>query len=97
VKRAHSITDEAVCDAVYQLLHKRGCAKSVCPSEVARILSPLQWRDLMSQVRQVGWRLAEQRIIKVTQKGEVVQPGVSGPLRFSQGDCFIDIELLYKR
>ncbi|NBB78016.1 MAG: DUF3253 domain-containing protein [Verrucomicrobia bacterium] len=69
--------------AVLELLNERGVGKSICPSEVARILGGDGWRHLMESVRAAGVRLALANQIEITQKGEVVDPlDFRGPVRF---------------
>ncbi|MEQ6248672.1 DUF3253 domain-containing protein [Sulfitobacter sp. HNIBRBA3233] len=62
-------------------INLRGAGKSVCPSEVARGLSPV-WRDLMQPVRVVAADLAEGGRIEVVQKGVRVDALTArGPIR----------------
>lgn len=64
-------------------VRQRGLHKTICPSEVARSLSPHHWRDLMPQVRDVGISLAEAALIHVTQRGQIVDPKTAkGPIRY---------------
>ena len=56
----------------------RGRGKSLCPSEVAKALSP-DWRPLMPEVRRVAADIAE---IVATQNGVEVDPRTArGPIR----------------
>lgn len=60
---------------------QRGAGKTICPSEVARALSP-QWRGLMDDVRAVAAQLAARGEIVVTQKGATVDAlAAKGPIR----------------
>ncbi|MEM9226963.1 MAG: DUF3253 domain-containing protein [Verrucomicrobiota bacterium] len=69
--------DEAkIRRAIYGLARERGPDKSVCPSEVARKLSPMKWRALMPQVIGAAKRMASDREILITQKGQTVAPDV---------------------
>jgi hypothetical protein len=55
---------------------------SVCPSEVARALDAVDWRRLMSQVREVAGVMAERGEIAVTQRGQEVDVRTArGPVR----------------
>ena len=64
-------------------VQRRGVEKTICPSDVARSLSPHHWRDLMPQVRDVGISLAEAALIYVTQRGQIVDPKTAkGPIRY---------------
>lgn len=56
--------------AIMDLALQRGRGKSLCPSEVAKALSP-DWRPLMPEVRQVAADIAE---IVATQNGVEVDP-----------------------
>jgi hypothetical protein len=51
----------------------RGAAKSICPSEVARALSP-DWRLLLPRVREAAVALAEAGRIDILRKGKPVDP-----------------------
>ncbi|MEM7521054.1 MAG: DUF3253 domain-containing protein [Pseudomonadota bacterium] len=60
----------------------RGAGKTICPSEVARALSPTGWRGLMDDVRAAAQELAESGLINVTQRGMPVDLGAArGPVR----------------
>ncbi|MEM7672955.1 MAG: DUF3253 domain-containing protein [Verrucomicrobiota bacterium] len=64
-----------------ELLEKRGLDKSCCPSEVARLLSN-EWRPLMSEVNVIARKLAKDGRIRITQKGQEVEPdSLKGPYR----------------
>lgn len=67
------------------LLAQRGPDKTICPSEVARALSPENWRELMPAVREVGAELVAEGEIVVRQQGQVVDPKTAkGPIRYGQ-------------
>lgn len=68
---------------IIELVTARGIKKTVCPSEVARALSPRAWRDLMPTVRKIGAQLVKEGLILVTQRGTIVDLStVRGPVRF---------------
>lgn len=68
---------------IIELVTARGIKKTVCPSEVARALSPRAWRDLMPNVRKIGAQLVKEGLILVTQRGTIVDLAtVRGPVRF---------------
>lgn len=68
---------------IIELVTARGIKKTVCPSEVARALSPRAWRDLMPTVRKIGAQLVKEGLILVTQRGAIVDLAtVRGPVRF---------------
>lgn len=69
------------------LLAHRGSNKTICPSEVARALSPKNWRELMPAVREVGVELVAEGQIVARQRGQVVDPKtVRGPIRYGQAE-----------
>lgn len=64
------------------LVRRRGSGKTVCPSEVARALSPDGWRGLMEDVRQEAYRMADDGLVDITQRGDVVDGRTArGPIR----------------
>ncbi len=55
-----------------------------CPSEVARELSPEDWRPLMTAIRGVAGRLVEEGRLRCWQKGAPASPTEArGPIRLS--------------
>lgn len=73
---------DRIRNTMLELARQRGHAKSLCPSEVARRVMPVGWRDIMVDVRSVAEELAERREIEVLQRGEPVQiRGAKGPVR----------------
>jgi len=48
--------------------------KSICPSEVARGLEPINWRPLMGAVRQAAARLSTAGAIDILRKGKPIAP-----------------------
>ncbi|WP_298589127.1 DUF3253 domain-containing protein [uncultured Kocuria sp.] len=64
------------------LVQRRGPEKTVCPSEAARALAPDGWRDLMEDVRQEAYRLADEGLVDITQQGRTVDGRTArGPIR----------------
>lgn len=57
------------------LLHKRGEGKTICPSDVARVIGGDRWRSLMPLVRDVAEHLED---VELRRKGE------RGPSRIAQ-------------
>ncbi len=53
-------------------LQARGAEKSICPSEVARALSP-EWHGLMKPVRSVAILLMREGRLDILRKGKPVQ------------------------
>jgi hypothetical protein len=55
---------------------------TICPSEVARALDAVAWRELMPRVREVAGKLAARGEITVTQRGKTVDVAtVRGAIR----------------
>ena len=57
---------------------------SVCPSEVARAVLNSDWRALMATVRDVAIAMQRAEELEVTQRGQVVHPPLSGPIRLQR-------------
>jgi hypothetical protein len=71
-----------IAAAIQALLQQRGEGKSVCPSDVARALDPVDWRDLMEPVRAVARELVTKGKLRITQKGKDLDPAkVGGAIR----------------
>ena len=78
------VSDSAIVDSIRDFTSRRA-PRTVCPSEVARALSPDNWRPLMPRIREVAARLAEDGEIVATQRGVVVDAvDAHGPIRLSQ-------------
>lgn len=73
--------------AILGLLSLRGENKSICPSEAARAVDPVGWRDLMGPVREVAGRLVAEGRVAATQRGAAVDPRTArGPIRLRLPD-----------
>lgn len=75
--------------AIVAACERRGAARTVCPSEIARTLDAEQWRALMPGVRAAAARLAQRGAIRVTRRGQEVHaeaPG--GPIRLGLAEPF---------
>lgn len=71
-----------ISEKIIEMTTKVGSGKTICPSGVARKLSPDDWRDLMSDVREVACELHRASLIEITQKGMVVKDfDFKGPIR----------------
>ena len=67
------------------LADQRGNDKTFCPSEVARIVAPENWRELMDTVRDVATTLIDEGKLVCKQRGEVVEIREAiGPIRLQQ-------------
>ena len=64
------------------LAAQRGRDKTICPSEVARKLSPNDWRTYMKEIRKIAFELRDAGKVLIMQKGnEVAGSEVVGPIR----------------
>lgn len=70
--------------AIEALLDQRQPGASICPSEVARAVSPRGWRPHLEEVRDLGRHLARRRDVVITQRGRRCDPDrpVRGPVRY---------------
>jgi hypothetical protein len=72
-------------EAILSLTAERGVGKTICPSEVARLLSPQDWRGLMPAVRAEADALRLEGRLRITQGGADVEPlKVKGPIRLGR-------------
>jgi uncharacterized protein with von Willebrand factor type A (vWA) domain len=73
-------------NAIEALLGERRADASICPSEVARRLSPDDWRALMPLVRDVAFAMARAGRIRITRRGVAIDPDrpVRGPIRLAR-------------
>lgn len=61
---------------------QRGPEKSTCPSEIARMLFPEDWRNHMKNVVDVAIDLHNQSKVMITQKGVPIDVNhIKGPIR----------------
>ncbi|NTE00754.1 DUF3253 domain-containing protein [Agrobacterium tumefaciens] len=61
---------------------QRGPQKSTCPSEIARILFPDDWRKHMKSIVDVAIDLHHQGKVAITQKGIPIDVNhIKGPIR----------------
>ena len=83
-------TEEKVEAITLQLLAERGPSKTICPSEVARVMAELddrpdQWRRWTEVARTVAIQMAKDRKIRIFQRSEEVDPlCLKGPIRLRQ-------------
>ncbi len=67
---------------ILQLLDQRSHDSSICPSEAARATGRSDWRSLMPEARRAAADLASQKLVRVTQGDQEVDPLVAkGPIR----------------
>jgi len=69
--------------AILGLLAERDPGKTICPSEAARRVGGVDWREYMERSREAARRLAAERRIEILQRGEVRDPAEAfrGPIR----------------
>lgn len=81
-----ALSDDRVAEVLLARVAGRAPGRSICPSEVARVLSPDDWRPLMPKIRDVARRLAREGRVVVTQGGDVRDPDADwrGPIRIAQ-------------
>ncbi len=74
----------ALRELIVQIARQRGPGKSTCPSEVARAYAPAQWRSYMPAVREAACMLADEGVVVITQRGQVVDGRLArGPIRIA--------------
>ncbi len=75
--------------AILTLLRARDPAKTICPSDAARVAGGASWRSRMDAARGVAAGLADDGVIEVRQRGEAVdQRAARGPVRLARGDAW---------
>jgi len=74
---------ERLKSAVRALADHRGPTSSICPSDAARAVGGKNWRELMSDARDVARELARAGDVEITQGGKAVDPDGDwrGPIR----------------
>lgn len=74
---------EQWADAIGRLLDARSPGASICPSDVARAVSPERWRADLDGVRDVARHLARRGALAITQGTRVLDPDapLRGPIR----------------
>ncbi|MCF2503741.1 DUF3253 domain-containing protein [Dyadobacter sp. CY107] len=73
---------EKIATTILSTAIHRGTEKSTCPSEIARMLFPDDWRKHMKDVRGVAIDLHNKGSVVITQKGIPVDvKNIKGPVR----------------
>lgn len=71
-----------IAETIISTATQRGPGKSTCPSEIARMLFPDDWRKHMIEVREVAVGLHKQGEVVITQKGSPIDVDhIKGPIR----------------
>jgi hypothetical protein len=71
------MTETALEAEILRHVAARGALASVCPTEIARAVTPgdgTQWRGKLSAVRRAAIRLAQAGRIDILRKGRAVDP-----------------------
>jgi len=72
----------AISTTILSIATQRGPEKSTCPSEIARLLFPADWRKQMQNVVDVAINLHNQGKVVITQKGIPIDVNhIKGPIR----------------
>ena len=73
---------EKITTTIVSTATHRGAKKSTCPSEIARMLFPNNWRKHMKDVLEVAIDLHNKGSVVITQKGMPVDvKNFKGPVR----------------
>lgn len=76
-----------IAEVLLRLLRERGPGKTACPSEVARALDPMGWRERLAEVRAAVLQLESAGELVVMQRGSVVRASSArGPIRIALPD-----------
>ncbi|MFD2744289.1 MULTISPECIES: DUF3253 domain-containing protein [Sphingobacterium] len=71
-------------EAILSCVAERGADKSVCPSEIARLLFPTDWLEHMTDVVDVAIALHQQGKVVITQSGIAIDvEKIKGPIRIT--------------
>lgn len=77
--------------AARALLHHRKPDATICPSDIARVVGGTEWRAIMDEARAVIGELRRLGTVRVTQKGDDVDPdSARGPIRVARGPAWPD-------
>lgn len=85
------ITEENIAQRILSVALERGKDKSTCPSEIARMLFPQEWRKKMDMVMDVARDLHANGKICITQQGKAVDiQKIKGPVRIKLANAVVD-------
>lgn len=74
--------NDTISSAILEIAKKRGPDKSTCPSEIARLLFPSDWRRHMQDIRDIAICLDREGKVRITQKGIPIDTNsIKGPIR----------------
>jgi len=75
-------TNTIISNKLLAIARERGLLKSVCPSEIARMLFQNDWRSHMEQIRKVAIALEKLGKVIITQNDIPVSTDfIEGPIR----------------
>lgn len=79
---------DSIVEMIFKLLRARAAGATICPSEVARALAPLDWRRSMPEVRATALQLARDGRLELRQRGVSIDPDDEwrGPIRLALTD-----------
>lgn len=85
-KKGLSHKDRRIEQVIMDLLEQRPADATLCPSEAARLIAgDGDWRAEMERVRMAARRLHRAGRIRITQKGQPVDPDrAKGPIRLGR-------------
>ena len=76
------MTANLITETILTMATQRGPEKTICPSDVARVLFPINWRKQMENVRQEAITLHKAGQVTITQKGKPIDVDhIKGPIR----------------
>jgi hypothetical protein len=76
------VPQQAILPTILSVAEQRGPEKTTCPSEIARMLFPDDWRKHMKEVVDVAIDLHNEGKVVITQKGVPVDVDhIKGPIR----------------
>lgn len=71
-----------ISTTILTVARQRGIEKSTCPSEIARMLFPDDWRNHMDEIVDVAIDMHKQGKVQITQKGLPIDvTHIKGPIR----------------
>ncbi|RZK80041.1 MAG: DUF3253 domain-containing protein [Pedobacter sp.] len=71
-----------ISTTILTVARQRGIEKSTCPSEIARMLFPDDWRNHMDEIVDVAIDMHKQGKVQITQKGlRIDVMHIKGPIR----------------
>jgi len=71
-----------ISQTILSMAAERGPDKTICPSDVARVLFPANWRRQMDAVRNEAIALHKNKQVLITQRGRAIDTAhIHGPIR----------------